>query len=378
MRLKIIAGNVAVMLLVGLGAFFYLKGQVDDGFGARFDADVTQTASLFARSWRLSAVEFVQQVEEQAGSDRVRAAVQAIDQNSRRRASHDRANSVAAWFQDPARGHTGRPDIVLMTDETGRVIARDQDLNRMGGQSLMQTIPTLRNVLNGTPTHDGWFRESENKLLRVAMAPIRNEGGGVIGALLVGYDISDGIAQKEAEIVGLDVAFLRENRIYSSSLASNEASAAESALGEGGTVRFEADGEAYFGVTDALPATPSQAAKFLVLGNRTEFMEPAQSLQVLLVLVAIGVFLLAAYGFLIATSLVTSFVAGLPIWALTGSQREATNFSTGLFGDIATALTGVELDITGEENLWVNRPCIFVFNHQSKADVMIMAKLVRK
>src|SRR5690606_40668939 len=29
-------------------------------------------------------------------------------------------------------------------------------------------------------------------------------------------------------------------------------------------------------------------------------------------------------------SLVTSFVAGLPIWALTGSQREATNFSTGL------------------------------------------------
>ncbi|WP_243457156.1 HAD-IB family hydrolase [Parasphingorhabdus cellanae] len=77
-------------------------------------------------------------------------------------------------------------------------------------------------------------------------------------------------------------------------------------------------------------------------------------------------------------SLVTSFVAGLPIWALTGSQREATNFSTGLFGDIATALTGVELDINGEENLWVNRPCIFVFNHQSKADVMIMAKLVRK
>lgn len=77
-------------------------------------------------------------------------------------------------------------------------------------------------------------------------------------------------------------------------------------------------------------------------------------------------------------SLVTSFVAGLPIWALTGSQREATNFSTGLFGDIAMALTGVELDVSGEENLWVDRPCIFVFNHQSKADVMIMAKLVRK
>lgn len=77
-------------------------------------------------------------------------------------------------------------------------------------------------------------------------------------------------------------------------------------------------------------------------------------------------------------SLVTSFVAGLPIWALTGSQREATNFSTGLFGDIAAALAGVRLDVTGEENLWAQRPCIFVFNHQSKVDVMIIAKLVRK
>ncbi|MDZ7587826.1 MAG: HAD-IB family hydrolase [Parasphingorhabdus sp.] len=77
-------------------------------------------------------------------------------------------------------------------------------------------------------------------------------------------------------------------------------------------------------------------------------------------------------------SLVGSFVAGLPIWALTGSQREAVNFSTGLFGDLATAISGVELDVHGEENLWTARPCVFIFNHQSKADVMIMAKLVRR
>ena len=77
-------------------------------------------------------------------------------------------------------------------------------------------------------------------------------------------------------------------------------------------------------------------------------------------------------------SLVTSFFAGLPIWALTGSRQEATNFSIGLFGDVAAALLGVELDVSGEEHIWTNRPCVFVFNHQSKADVMIMAKLLRK
>lgn len=77
-------------------------------------------------------------------------------------------------------------------------------------------------------------------------------------------------------------------------------------------------------------------------------------------------------------SLIGSAVASLPIWALTGSQREAMNFSTGLFGDFATALTGCELEVHGEANLWNARPCIFVFNHQSKADVMILAKLIRK
>ncbi|MDM8011356.1 MAG: HAD-IB family hydrolase [Parasphingorhabdus sp.] len=77
-------------------------------------------------------------------------------------------------------------------------------------------------------------------------------------------------------------------------------------------------------------------------------------------------------------SLIGSAIASLPIWALTGSQREAMNFSTGLFGDIATALSGCELEVTGEENLWTSRPCIFVFNHQSKADVMILAKLIRR
>ncbi len=77
-------------------------------------------------------------------------------------------------------------------------------------------------------------------------------------------------------------------------------------------------------------------------------------------------------------SLIGSAIASLPIRALTGSQREAMNFSAGLFGDLATAITGCELEVTGEENLWTARPCIFVFNHQSKADVMILAKLIRK
>lgn len=77
-------------------------------------------------------------------------------------------------------------------------------------------------------------------------------------------------------------------------------------------------------------------------------------------------------------SLVTSFLAGLPIYALTGSRRDANNFSFSLFADTASALIGLRLKVKGEENLWRQRPAVFVFNHQSKADVIIMASLLRR
>ncbi|MFK8049975.1 MAG: HAD-IB family hydrolase [Halioglobus sp.] len=77
-------------------------------------------------------------------------------------------------------------------------------------------------------------------------------------------------------------------------------------------------------------------------------------------------------------SLVGSFAAGLPIYALTGSRRNAQNFSFSLFADTASALIGLELNVKGEENIWAERPAVFVFNHQSKADVVICAKLLRR
>jgi|GEM_PF-174514 len=77
-------------------------------------------------------------------------------------------------------------------------------------------------------------------------------------------------------------------------------------------------------------------------------------------------------------SLVPSFMAGVPISALTGSARDGVNFSMSLFSDAAAALIGLELDVKGRENLWKARPAMFMFNHQSKTDVVIMASLLRR
>ncbi len=77
-------------------------------------------------------------------------------------------------------------------------------------------------------------------------------------------------------------------------------------------------------------------------------------------------------------SLIPVFAASLPIWALTGSKRAAQNFSTSLFADVASALVGLEMNVTGERYLWEQRPAVFIFNHQSKADVIITSRLLRR
>ncbi len=77
-------------------------------------------------------------------------------------------------------------------------------------------------------------------------------------------------------------------------------------------------------------------------------------------------------------SLIPTAAAGLPIWALTGSKSEARNFATSLFADVSSALIGLNLVVRGEQYLWKERPAVFVFNHQSKVDVVIMAKLLRR
>ena len=41
-------------------------------------------------------------------------------------------------------------------------------------------------------------------------------------------------------------------------------------------------------------------------------------------------------------------------------------------------MAGIRLVVKGEENLWSQRPAVFIFNHQSSADLFIASKLVRK
>jgi putative phosphoserine phosphatase / 1-acylglycerol-3-phosphate O-acyltransferase len=69
---------------------------------------------------------------------------------------------------------------------------------------------------------------------------------------------------------------------------------------------------------------------------------------------------------------------GLGVGAVKGRRRDASNLAASLGGDLALALAGVRLNVTGEERLWSHRPAVFIFNHQSSFDIPIVAGLVRR
>jgi hypothetical protein len=318
MRLKIIAGNFLVVLIVGLLSFYIAKGEVESGLVAQVDAQIVNDSKLLSRSFQLEGITFLDMVVDRAATQPVTQAFSGLDSNSRRARAHQAANGISQWLRDPSRRGLN-PDLVVITDATGTVLARDQDPNRLHNTRLGTELPALRGVLSdGTGALDVWFKADEDKVFETAMAAIHNEAGSVIGALVVGYDLSNATAQRAADVLGRDVAFLTEGRVYSSSLENSEsqglsaflfgdseAAATTAALsGQGSGSRWSAhiDGADWAGVTAPLPNVSGHQVAFVVAANKSAVTSLASAVNIVLYMSIFGALIVLVYGFIIGSS----------------------------------------------------------------------------
>lgn len=69
---------------------------------------------------------------------------------------------------------------------------------------------------------------------------------------------------------------------------------------------------------------------------------------------------------------------GVALGAVNRDARMGRNYGIPAACDAALALGGVKLDVVGEENLWRARPAVFVANHQSSLDALVVGALLRK
>ncbi len=81
----------------------------------------------------------------------------------------------------------------------------------------------------------------------------------------------------------------------------------------------------------------------------------------------------ATYGTLLGAG-----AAGVALGVATGSKRRGIDFATSTFAQVASALTDVRVEVSGEESLWRHRPAVFMINHQSSlVDLLVTTSLLR-
>ena len=317
MRTKIIAGNLLTILVVGLAAYAMVKTSVESAFAAEVDERITSDYQLLSQSIALNGRELLGLVESQAGGRPLQDVFGALDEGGRRQRAFEASQRVSTWLGDPARGRGGRPDITAVVDDGGRVVARDSDVNAMFGADLGAQIPAIGEALHGNASVAVWESTQDNKALQVAVAPIRGDAGRILGALVVGYDLSNGLASGEGDVLSRDVAFVWGDRVYSSSLDGSRpaelqtflfgaGSAATTAARDQATVSapflVTLEGEEHAAVIGPLPSSTARVA-MLVLGNRSAQIAKASSVNFILLLTAIGALVIAAYGFFMGSSI---------------------------------------------------------------------------
>ncbi|MGB8221303.1 MAG: HAD-IB family hydrolase [Polyangiales bacterium] len=81
---------------------------------------------------------------------------------------------------------------------------------------------------------------------------------------------------------------------------------------------------------------------------------------------------------LLYASLAPSVGFGVAAGLLNRSRREAVNVMGSVWGDLAASAAGIDLRVDGQEHLWSHRPAVFIFNHQSGLELVLMLKLLRR
>ncbi|MFD4368141.1 HAD-IB family hydrolase [Rhodococcus sp. NPDC058521] len=81
----------------------------------------------------------------------------------------------------------------------------------------------------------------------------------------------------------------------------------------------------------------------------------------------------------IAIGALTTTVAGAAaVGLLTGDRQRAANLVGTVGPDLALAICGIDVRVSGRQNAWRQRPAVYMFNHQSSLDLLVVGSVVQR
>ena len=255
MRGKIILPNFIVMLVLGVGTYFFLRADLYDKVNLSLQKRMKTVSSLFVRSETLRGFELLNNVRKEALSKsmvQAFAPVQISQESSSGETSKAEIDAklrqewfakcslaIKSYTKEWSKTHNERPDLVLLTDRSGVVIARNVTPNACpSGHKVTGAMGVVDRALDGEASYSIWSvddspfsskkRSKEScqlmntGLLELAAAPVWY-GDDIAGALVMGFEVSNGAARNNSKMLGLDVAVLKSGGVYSSSFETDTA-----------------------------------------------------------------------------------------------------------------------------------------------------------
>jgi hypothetical protein len=343
MRVKIILPNLLVVLAVGLVSFFYLHANLRDKAKTRLLERLGTSAQMFVRSEALRGYELLFDVRSHAMTKDVTEVFVTVKMEQQEGESQDAFDKKVRqeWYKRAIQSvemyselwgekHGKKPELVFITDRHGVVIARNTTPNACpAGRNVSAAMPVVARALDGESTYSMWSLDDspfgtkapEDKricslmntgLLELAAAPVW-VGDDVAGALVIGFEVSNGTAAKKSLALGLDLAVLIGDRIYSSSFTTDTArqslnqqltdvakAAVSTALDTGknsSVVELSIEGEPFLALVSPVPnAEQKDRIANVIFGSVDAVTADHSALVILLILMAVAGIMVIAFG----------------------------------------------------------------------------------
>jgi hypothetical protein len=281
MRWKIIVVNATIVALVAVLSYVLLATSLRGVLAAPNERrrEVEQALRAADAQLALDALRLERWLEAHAASDSVKGVLSFATAAARSEAATAEANRLRdAAVSEPSFAKMA-PSLVAFVDDQGIGIGRNGSA-LMRGDNLAKAYPSLAAALKtGRTASAVWINRERQEQLLASFAPLRNDAGAVIGALVVGTPLNDErlsrtseltsgytlifqlVSDKGVEIVAKDGRATSE--LVSAAASAPVAAAAKSALGSRGVVRAEGEFGGY--VLGAIPLEDYGEAQNAVL-----------------------------------------------------------------------------------------------------------------
>ena len=198
MRGKIF-GVFAVVVLVVVGLSYALTRALLSDLPAPGAGDASRSVTAVTTQLKLDGLVLERWLAERAADPKVKEPFNAGTPAARAEAAKNACDAIRDAAASSPELASSSPALVVLVDVNGIVLSRNGS-QTMRGDDLGAVYPALKTALSkGLTGSDTWINSARNEQLLASYAPVRGEGGAVVGGLVMGTAFNDGRLNASAE-----------------------------------------------------------------------------------------------------------------------------------------------------------------------------------